>query len=250
MAQVKPTLLACALLLALAAPPARAEPGDEADQAHAKMAAGDAMGALRLMRAHVAAHPQDRAARFDLVRYYTWMGNYARAQGVLLADAEAAASTEGRGLHAWLLAAAGKLRAARAIDAPLLAADADDWQAHYNEALVLMQTTRPVLAVAEVAALERLKPGSPEAVDMGKRAWVRRASVLAAGLSHRRSTDDLSGDLPSLWGEARINDRLVLTGELDAWGHHASGGSNPFQAIDGGGVHESRGLVGLRYYWQ
>jgi hypothetical protein len=38
-----------------------------------------------------------------------------------------------------------------------------------------------------------------------------------------------------------------LTAEIDAWGHHASGSSNPFQSIDGGGVHESRGLVGLRY---
>jgi hypothetical protein len=244
---MRPALLASALLLALLAPAARAEPGDEADQAHARMAAGDAMGALRLMRTHVAAHPQDRAARFDLVRYYTWNGNYARAQQVLLADPEAAASSEGRGLHGWLLGAAGKLRAARAIDAALLAADADDWQAHYNEVQALMQTTRPVLAVPEVQALERLKPQSPESIDMGKRAWVRRASFVAAGVTHRRSTDDLSGDLPTLWGEYRVNDRLRLTAEVDAWGHHASGSSNPFQSIDGGGVHESRGLVGLLY---
>jgi hypothetical protein len=150
-------------------------------------------------------------------------------------------------LHGWLLGAAGKLRAARAIDATLLAADADDWQGHYNEAQALWQTTRPSLALPEVQALERLKPGSEEATDMGKRAWVRRASFASFGYTHQRSTDDLSGDLPALTGEYRVNDRLVFTAELDAWQHHASGSGNPFQAIDGGGVGESRGLLGLRY---
>ena len=248
MAQVSRTpLLLSALLLALAAPAARAQDASQADQAHVLMGQGDAMGALRLMRSHVAAHPDDRAARLDLVRYYLWNGNFARAQETLLADAELAASREGRQLHGWLLAAAGKLRAARTVDAGLLSADADDFQAHFNEALALMDSTRPVLAVAEVATLERLRPQAPEVADIDKRAWVRRASFVTAGFTHRRSTDDLSGDLPSLWGEYRVNDRLRLTAQIDGWGHHAAGSSNPFQAIDGGGVHETRAMVGLRY---
>ena len=246
MAQVKPVLLLAAIALALAAP-ARAEPGDQADQAHARMGAGDAMGALRLMRAHVAAHPGDRAARFDLVRYYLWNGDYARAQQSLLADPEAAASPEGRGLHGWLLAGAGKLRAARAIDATLMAADADDFQAHFDEALALMQTTQPLRARAEAETLERLRPQAPEAIDIGKRAWVRRASFVSAGWTHRRSSDDLNGDLPTLWGEYRVGERLRLTAELGAWSHRADGSGNPFEAIDGEDVHETRALLGLRY---
>lgn len=247
MAQVRLPRLLAAIALALAAPIAAAAPGDKADLAHARMGEGDAMAALQLMREHVAEHPDDRAARLDLVRYYLWNGDYARAEQALLADPGAAASTEGRGLHGWLLAAAGKLRAARAIDAALLAEDANDFQAHFDEALALMQSTRPALALPEVRTLEGLRPNAPEVVDIGKRAWVRRASFVAAGFSHRSSTDDLSGELPTLWGEYRVNDRLRLGVELGAWNHRADGAGNPFQAIDGEDVHETRGLLGLRY---
>ena len=247
MAQVKRLSLLVALALSALAPAVHAQEHSQADLAHLRMGEGKPMEALRLMCEHVAANPGDRAARLDLVRYYTWNGDFARAQAVLLADPEAAASSEGRGLHGWLLAAAGKLRAARALDATLVAADADDFQAHFNEALALMQTTQPVLAVAEVETLQRLRPQAPEAIDIGKRAWVRRASFVTAGFTHRRSTDDLSGALPGLWGEYRVNERLRLTGELAAWSHRADGASNPFEAIDGEDVHERRALVGLRY---
>jgi hypothetical protein len=252
MAQVKPPshrrlpLLAAAMLLALAAPATRAEPGDKADQAHALMGAGDAAGALRLMREHVAEHPDDRAARLDLARYYAWNGDAARAQQVLLADPEAAGSEEGRALHAYLLAGADRPRAARALDAPLLAADAAAFQANFNEALALMQTSRPMLAVPYVEAVERAHPGSKDSLDLARRAWVRRASFVSFGLGSTHSTDDISLLAPTLNGEYRVNDRLRLTGELGWWTHHADDGSF-FDALGGDDLHQRRALVGLRY---
>lgn len=256
MAQVKTLSLLVAAALATAAPGALAQDPpaqdplaqgtDKADQAYARMGQGDSAGALQLMREHVAEHPDDRGARLDLVRYLIWNGAYARAEKVLLADPGAAQSGEGRGLHAYLLAGAGRVRGARALDAPILAADANDFQANYTEALALMQSTRPMLALPYVEAVKRLKPEGNDGPDLERRAWVRRASFVSLGSTHRSSTDELSSMHPTLWGEYRVNEALRLTGELGSWRYHADAGS-PFIALDGDDVHESRGLVGLRY---
>jgi len=246
MAQVRPLTLLAALLLALAAPAVQAQAGDKADQAHALMGKGDAAGALALMREHVAEHPEDRAARLDLTRYLLWNGALAKAEQVLLADPAAADSSEGRALHAYLLASAGRLREARALDAPLLAATPEDFQANYSESLALMQSTRPMLAVPYVNTLKRLQPEAKDVRDLERRAWVRRASFVSFAFTDRSSSDDISSELPTLWGEFRVNDRLRLTGEYGHWRYGVEDGG-PFEAIDGSDVRESRGLLGLRF---
>jgi hypothetical protein len=247
MAQMKTLPLLAALLLALAAPAVRAQATpDKADQAHALMGQGDAAGALLLMQEHVAEHPEDRAARLDLTRYLLWNGALAKAEKVLLADPAAADSEEGRGLHAYLLASAGRLREARALDAPLLAATPEAFQPNFSESLALMQSTRPMLAMPYTDTLKRQQPDSKDIIDLERRAWVRRASFVSLGYTARSSTDDISSDLPTLWGEFRLNDRLRLTGEYGYWRYGVDDGG-PFEAIDGGDVHESRGMLGLRY---
>ena len=127
MAQVtSPMAMAVAAALAalFAAAPAGAQDATAAEavdaQARARMGMGDARGALQLMRDHVAARPDDRDARLDLVRYLTWNGDFAAARAVLLADPAVADSPEGRELHASLLAWAGRIDQAQAVNAPLL----------------------------------------------------------------------------------------------------------------------------------
>jgi hypothetical protein len=246
MAQVRLLSLLIAAALAAGATAARAQAVDKADQAHARMGQGDAAGALALMTEHVAEHPDDRAARLDLTRYLLWNGALDKARKVLLADPAAADSAEGRGLHAYLLASGARVHEARALDAPLLAAAPEDFQANYSEALALMQTTRPMLAMPYIDTLKRLQPDGKDVLDLERRAWVRRASFVSLGYINRSSTDDISNDFPTLWGEYRVNDRLRLTGEFGSWRYDADDGT-AFEALDGDPVRESRGLVGLRF---
>ena len=238
--------LLIAAALGMTIPAAYAQESSKSDQAHVRMGQGDSAGALLLMQEHVAEHPDDRAARLDLVRYLIWNGAYAKAEQVLLADPGAANSDEGRGLHAYLLAGAGRVRGARALNEPLLSANADDFQANFSEAIALSQTTRPGMALPYVEAVQRLHPGTNDARDLERRAWVRRASFLTFGFTRHSSSDNLSGNQPTLWGEYFVNNRLRLTGELGRWSYHADAGS-PFIALGGDDLHESRVLVGLRY---
>jgi hypothetical protein len=238
--------LLAALLLALSAPTARAQAIDKADQAHALMGQGNAEAAMLMMREHVAEHPGDGAARMDLARYLAWNGDYHQALEVLLADPAAADSPEGRALHAYILAGAGRMRGARALDAPLLSDGPQAFQANYNEAIALSLGTRPAMANANVAAARALQPGK-DVDDLERRVWVRSASYLRLGLPYYWSSDDLSSFQPTLSGEYAVNEALRLTGELGHWMHEADGDDNPYQSIDGGGVDEDRLLLGLRY---
>jgi hypothetical protein len=246
MAQVTSRPLCVAVLLALSAPAAFAQDASKADQAHVLMGQGDAQAAMLMMREHVAEHPGDGAARLDLVRYLAWNGDYAQAEKVLLADPAAADSPEGRAVHAYILAGAGRMHGARALDAPLLDDATQAFQSNYNEAIALSLGTRPAMADANVAAARALKPGK-DVDDLEKRVWVRKASYLRFGIPYYWSSDDLSSFQPTLSGEYAVNEALRLTGDLGHWTHDADGDLNPYQSIHGGGIDEDRVLLGLRY---
>jgi tetratricopeptide (TPR) repeat protein len=211
------------------------------------MGAGDAEAAMLLMREHVAEHPGDGAARMDLARYLAWNGDYAQAEKVLLADPAAAATPEGRALHGYILASAGRMHDARLQLEPLPAEGPAAFLANYSEALALALGTRPAMAQANVEAARRLEPDNKDVDDLDKRVWVRRASFLRMGLAHNWSSDELSSLQPTLWAEYAVNEGLRLTGELGHWRYHADGDGNPYQAIDGEDVDDSRLLLGLRY---
>ena len=90
MAQMKTLTLALTALLAL--PTAAQDRSQEAREASAR---GDTGAAITAMQAHVAAHPEDAAAKKDLARYLLWTGSYAEADALLApmaaTDPEAAA---------------------------------------------------------------------------------------------------------------------------------------------------------------
>jgi hypothetical protein len=109
-----------------------------------------------------------------------------------------------------------------------------------------MQTTRPMLAMPYIDTIKRLQPEAKDVFDLERRSWVRRASFVSFGYVARSSSDDISSDHPTLWGEYRVNDRLRLTGEYGHWRYGVDEDS-PFEAIDGEDVRESRGLLGLRF---
>ena len=246
MAKVKP--LAVALLLALAAPAtafAQTDPS-KADLAHLRMGEGNAEAAMMLMREHVAEHPGDGAARMDLARYLAWNGDYAQAERVLLVDPATANSPEGRALHGYILAGAGRMHDARLLLEPLPAEGPTAFSANFSEAIALSLGTRPAMAEANVAAARRLEPSNTGLDDLAKRVWVRRASFLRFGINDNWSSDKLSSLQPTLSGEYFVNEALRLTGELGRWRYSADDDS-PYQAPDGDDVGESRVLLGLRY---
>ena len=253
MAQVTPPMgsaLACALAAALAAllaaAPAHAQDAVDA-QARARMGMGDARGALQLMREHVAARPDDRDARLDLVRYLTWNGDFAAARAVLLADPSVADSPEGRELHASLLAWAGRIDQAQAVNASLLQADPSGLMPNYTQAIALRQSARPALALPHVAAVEQARPGSKDAIDLARGTRVRTQSSVTAEYVRSDDSDDLVSSRPTLRGEFVMNDALRLTAEAGHWRHSAPAGS-PFLAVGGDrSIDQDRGLVGLRY---
>jgi tetratricopeptide repeat protein len=270
MAQVKTLAAAIGLLLALPAATFAAQaplapvlpaqvPGVQAPgarealemqaldvQARSRMGSGDFRSALRLMREHVAAHPDDRAARLDLVRYYTWSGDFAAADTTLHADPQAAESDEGRQLQAGLLAWAGRIDAALAANAPLLAADPDSFLANYIQAVALRQTTQPRLALAPVAVVKRVKPGSGDAIDLERGTWIHTASFVSFAYDHASDSQDLAGAHPTLRAEIAQGDALRYTAEFGRWDARAPQGS-PFAALDGSSIAQTRGLFGLRY---
>lgn len=216
-------------------------------QARIQMGRGDSRGALQLMRAHVVAHSDDRAARFDLVRYLTWSGNYAQAEGVLRADPDAERSPEGQQLHAGLLAWAGRIETAQALNAPLLSAHPDDFLANYTQAIALRQSAKPRAALPYVEAVQRSKPGSDDAngLELGTR--VLSESFIALDYDHASDSDHLVSSRPTLRAELAQGDALRYTIELGRW-ENRSPSSSPFAAVDGAGsVAQDRGLFGLRY---
>jgi hypothetical protein len=217
------------------------------DQARVQMGAGDARGALQLMRAQLAAHPDDTDARLDLVRYLTWNGNFAEAERVLLADPAAAQSTDGQALHASLLAWAGRIDAAQAANAPLLAATPDDFLANYTQAIALRQSSRPHAALPFVETVKRVKPNSKDATVLEKGTRVRTDSFVALEYVRSDDSDDLVSSRPTLRAELAHGEALRFTAELGFWDHRAPEGG-PFATIDGhDSISETRGLVGLRY---
>jgi tetratricopeptide (TPR) repeat protein len=247
-AQVKRRALPIALVLALAAPAAFAQSDpSKAEQAHVLMGQGNAEAAMLMMREHVAEHPGDGAARMDLARYLAWNGDYAQAERVLLADPAAADSPEGRALHGYILASAGRMHDARLMLEPLAVDDSTAFLANYSEALALALGTRPEMAEAYVASARHLQPENRDVDDLQKRVWVRHASFLRLALSHNWSSDELSSLQPTLSGEYAVNEALRLTGELGGWRYGSDGAGNPYEAIGGGDVDEHRLLLGLRY---
>lgn len=219
--------------------------GDAA--ARARMVQGDARGALLLMRAHVAAHPGDRAARLDLVRYLTWSGDYAAADAVLRADADAVASTEGRALQANLLAWGGRLQQAGDINGALLAAEPEAFMPNYNQAVITRQTMQPLSAQPYVDTVARLQPGSRDARDLARGTWVRTSASVALEFQQRDDSDDIQARWTGLRAQLPIGERLRLVGELGGAEHSAPVGS-PYAPIGGGtSLDETRALAGLRF---
>lgn len=246
MAQVKALAWIIAAVLALPATGSAQEAPLDA-QARARMGEGDATAALRLMREHVATHPDDQAAVLDLARYLTWNGDYAAAMRVLDANPQARDSPDGQQVRAMLLAWAGRVDAARTANAPLLQQAPDALLPNYTEAIALRQTAQPATALPYVAEVERARPGSRDASDLARGTRIHTDSFVALDVQHGKDSDDLARWTPTLRAEVAQGDALRYTAELGRWRYSAPL-SSPFVGVGGErSLSEDRALVGVRY---
>lgn len=216
-------------------------------QARTLMGSGHTRSATRMMRDHVAHHPQDQAAVLDLARYLTWNGDYAGAKQVLDTHPQASRTAEGQVVLAGVLAWAGWIRAAQQFNAPPLAADPEGLLPNYTQALILRQSARPREALPYVEAVKRARPDRKDARDLERSVHIHTDSFIALDYQHGSDSDHLGRSQPTLRGELAQGDALRWTLELGRWDYRAPL-SSPFASISGArSISETRGLVGMRY---
>jgi hypothetical protein len=207
--------------------------------------AGRTGEALRLVDAYLAEHPDDHAAQLDRARFLAWLGDYAKADDALAgfgADDEEAAA-----LHARVLAWAGRREAALALNAPLYAADPDDYDNAWTQALILRQGEWPHQALPALATVQAVKPDDKDSVDLAKSVRLPLFSSVGVAPSVYSDSDDIEirsvGIDTNLW----LSDRWRLLANAMRREHSATFGG-PFAPRSGDNhVDEDRIGAGLRF---
>jgi hypothetical protein len=207
--------------------------------------AGRTAEALRLIDAYLAEHPDDHAAQLDRARFLAWLGDYAKADDALAgfgADDEEAAA-----LHARVLAWAGRRDAALALNAPLYAADPDDYDNAWTQALILRQGEWPHQALPALATVQAVKPDDKDTIDLAKTVRLPLFSSVGVSPSVYSDSDDIEirsiGIDTTLW----LSDRWRLLAGATRREHSATFGG-PFAPLFGDNhVDEDRIGAGLRF---
>jgi hypothetical protein len=207
--------------------------------------AGRTAEALRLIDAYLAEHPDDHAAQLDRARFLAWLGDYAKADDALAgfgADDEEAAA-----LHARVLAWAGRRDAALALNAPLYAADPDDYDNAWTQALILRQGEWPHQALPALATVQAVKPDDKDTIDLAKSVRLPLFSSVGVSPSVYSDSDDIEirsiGIDTTLW----LSDRWRLLAGATRREHSATFGG-PFAPLFGDNhVDEDRIGAGLRF---
>jgi hypothetical protein len=240
MAQMNALALALGALLAL---PAAAQ--DRSQEAREASARGDTAAAISIMREHLAAHPDDAAAKKDLARYYIWTGAYIEADALLspMADGDA----EARSLLAYNAAWAGRIDRALALNADGLARDAGDFQANYTQAIALRQTARAYTAWPHVETVERAKPGSRDATDLRTGTRQRTASEVSLSWGLSDDSDDIRADRVGLSAAIDVAQDWRLLADWSTGSYRAPIGGG-YQPVSGGTrIDEDQLWLGASY---
>jgi hypothetical protein len=238
-------VLAAALACALPLAPAFAQDAVAYQPALDAAWAGRNSEALRLIDAYLAEHPDDHAAQLDRARFLAWLGDYAKADDALAVfgagDEEAAA------LHARVLAWAGRRDAALALNAPLYAADPDDYDNAWTQALILRQGEWPHQALPALATVQAVKPDDKDTIDLAKSVRLPLFSSVGVAPSVYSDSDDIEirsvGVDTNLW----LSDRWRLLVGAMRREHSATFGGAFAPLLGDNHVDEDRIGAGLRY---
>ena len=238
MAQMTALALALGALLAL---PAAAQ--DRSTEAREASARGDTAAAITAMREHLAAHPDDAAAKKDLARYYIWTGAYIEADALLTPMADG--DDEAKALLAYNAAWAGRIDQALALNADGLAQDG--FQAHYTQAIALRQTARGYRAWPHVEAVDRIKPDSQDARDLRRGTRQHTASEVSLSWGLSDDSDDIRADRIALSAAIDVAQDWRLLGTWSTGSYRAPIGGG-YQPVSGGTrIDEDQFWLGAAY---
>jgi len=234
---------ACLLALALASMPVVAQDVllDQARQAAWNGRIGEG---LALLDQHLAAHPDDRAARMDRARFLAWRGDYAAAIATL--DGLGTDDDEARALRARIHAWAGRRDTALALNAPLYAAAPDDYDNAWTQAMASRSGEWPHEALAPMAATIAIKPDESDTRDLARAVRLPMFSWVGVPLSWYDDSDDISIDTFGLDASLRVSERWRLSATAQRREYRAPA-AGPFAPVTGGdSIDERRVGVGAR----
>lgn len=243
--RAKVRVLAGALALALPTAPAFAQDAVPYQPALDAAWAGRTGEALRLIEAYLAEHPDDRAAQLDRARFLAWIGDYAGAYDALRnADA---GDEEAVALRARVLAWAGRRDAALALNAPLYAAEPEDYDNAWTQALILRQGEWPHQALPALATVRTIKPDDKDSIDLARAVRLPLFSSVGVAPTEYSDSDDIEIRGVTVDANLRLSDRWRLLASAARREHSAAFGG-PFAPLAGDNhVDEDRIGAGLRF---
>lgn len=207
--------------------------------------AGRTGEAIRLIDAYLAGHPDDRAAQLDRARFLAWRGDYAGADQALAGFD--GTNRQATALRARILAWAGRRDEAQALNTPLYAADPQDYDNAWTQALILRQGNWPWQALPALATVQAAKPGAKDTRDLA--GAVRVPLFSSVGVSGQVYSDSDDIEIRGIGGDASVlvSDRWRLLAGVMRRDHSAASGS-PFVPLGGGAaVDEVRVGAGVRF---
>lgn len=239
------SLLACALACALSTEPALAQDAVAYQPALDAAWAGRTSEGLRLIEAYLAEHPDDHAAQLDRARFLAWRGDYAGADDALAGfDAD---DMEAVALRARVLAWAGRRDAALEINAPLYAADPDDYDNAWTQALILRQGEWPHQALPALATVQAVKPEGEDTNDLAKAVRLPLFSSVGVTPSLYSDSDDIEIRAIAVDATFWLSDRWRLLAGVTRREHSAASGSPFAPQFGDNDVDEDRVGAGLRF---
>ena len=239
------SLLACALACALSLKPAFAQNAVAYQPALDAAWTGRTSEALHLIDAYLAKHPDDHAARLDRARFLAWLGDYAKADDALAGFG--ANDRDATALRARVLAWAERRDAALALNTPLYAADPDDYDNAWTQALILRQGEWPQQALPALAAVQAVKPDDKDTIALAKAVRLPLFSSIGLAPSLYNDSDDI--EIRGIAADANLwlSDRWRLLASATRREHTAAFGG-PFAPLLGDNhVDEDRVGTGLHF---
>jgi len=203
---------------------------------------------LAAYRDYLDKYPDDRPAWLEFAQAQIWTGDYAAAQKTLdRYQARFGQDDIFRARQARLLVRAGRPEAAERINAPLLAADPDNYYLHLTHTLILRDHRQPTAARDSLAELRRLQPDSRDTRDMTRFVLTPQRSNIEGRFYYSHDSDHIQVLRSELIGTAFLHPQFSLLAG-GSWEQLRAKTGSGFETTAGKGtIADTTGWGGFRY---